>query len=212
MFFRLLLTIAIACFGAGLSARAEEPTGSLNPSSSTDDLLCDRAPAGTVQPVPSPFDRWLVLICAPQSQALVPVEGTIWFAHGTVDPVSILALPPGATPVPKSDEYDPRYGVRFKALYAAEAKDKKRERALKLLETALAAAPGAKETPPKMPKVDRVFQLDAVSIIYDMRYNIYFYVADKRPRAALACIDACSQALLIDILTVEEASARMAAR
>lgn len=212
MLLRLFLTVSIACLGAGVSARAEEPTGSLGLPSSTDDILCDRAPAGTVQPVPRPFDLWLVLICAPQSQALVPVEGMIWFAHGTVDPVSILALPPGATPVPKSDEYDPRYGVRFKALYAAEAKDKKRERALKLLETALAAAPEAKKTPPKMPGVDRVFQLDAVSIIYDMRYNIYFYIADKRPRAALACIDACSQALLIDVLTADEARARMAAR
>lgn len=171
------------------------------PSARADDLLCEHAPAGMVEKVPPPFNFWMVLVCAPQSQALVPVEGTIWFAHGTADPVSILALPPGTTPVPKTDDYNPSYGVRFKALYATEAKEKKRARALKLLEAAMGKN--------KPPKIDRVFQLDAVSIIYDMRYNIYFYVADKRPVSAIACIDECRQALLFDVLTMDEAAKRM---
>ncbi|MCE9649732.1 MAG: hypothetical protein K8R18_08930 [Parvibaculum sp.] len=171
------------------------------------DLLCANAPAGTVEEVPPPFNLWLVVVCAPQSQALVPVEGTIWFAHGTVEPVSILALPPAATPVPPSEGYNPSYSVRFKALYAAEAKGAKRARAMKLLEAAM-----SKDVPRKMPKIEHVFQLDAVSIIYDMRYNIYFYVAGNRPRAAIACIDECSQVLFFDILTVDEAKARLSAR
>lgn len=193
---RYVLTALVVClvFAGSGPARASSP----------DDLLCANAPSGTVETVPAPFDRWLVLVCAPQSQALVPIEGTIWFAHGGQEPVSILALPPGATPMWKTDQYDPRYGVRFKALFGTEAKDAKRLRALKLLEAALAGGTA--------PKVDRVFQLDAVSIIYDMRYNIYFYVADNRPRAALVCIDECKQALLIDILTVSEAAARMTGR
>jgi hypothetical protein len=173
--------------------------------SSGDDLLCAHAPTGSVQRVPAPFDHWLVLVCAPQSQALVPVEGTIWFSHGTADAVSILALPPGTMPIPRTDEYDPRYGVRFKALYATEAKDGKRERALSLLETALAND----QPPQKAPKIDRIFQLDAVSSISDMRYNIYFYVSGGRPRSAIACIDQCRQVLLIDILTVNEAARRL---
>jgi hypothetical protein len=176
--------------------------------SSGNDLLCANAPAGTVEKVPPPFDRWLVVVCAPQSQALVPVEGAIWFAHGTVEPVSILALPPAATAVPRSDDYNPGYGVRFKALYATEAKGAKRARAMKRLEAAM-----SKDEPPRaMPQIDRVFQLDAVSIIYDMRYNIYFYVANKRPRAAIACIDECRQALFFDILTLDEAKAKLSAR
>jgi hypothetical protein len=79
---------------------------------------------------------------------------------------------------------------------------------MKRLEAAM-----SKDAPPsKMPQIDRVFQLDAVSIIYDMRYNIYFYVANKRPRAAIACIDECRQALFFDILTLDEAKAKLSAR
>lgn len=194
----LLLSALVGClaFAIASSARAAEAS-----SSTTEDLICAHAPAGTVEAVPPPFNVWMVLVCAPQSQALVPVEGMLWFAHGTADPVSILALPPGTSPVPKTDDYNPSYGVRFKALYAAEAKEKKRARALKLLEAAM-----GKDKPPK---IDRVFQLDAVSIIYDMRYNIYFYVADKRPVSAIACIDECKQALLFDVLTLAEAAKRM---
>ncbi len=176
--------------------------------SRADDLLCDHAPAGTVESVPAPFDHWLVLVCARQSQALVPIEGMMWFAHGTANPVSILALPPGTPSIPHTDEYNPSYSVRFTAFFATQAKDQKRERALKRLDAALAQD----EPPQKIPKIDRVFQLDAVSSINDTRYNIYFYVAGTRPLAAIACLDECKQALFFDILTPAEASARLSGR
>lgn len=199
--FSLVLAASLILSAAG---HADDVRGAVEQPASGDDLLCAHAPSGTVETVPSPFDRWLVLVCAPQSQALVPLEGTIWFAHGGREPVSILALPPGATPMLKSDGFDPRYGVRFTAFFAAEARDEKRAHALKLLDTALAGE--------QAPHVERIFQLDAVSSIYDMRYNIYFYIADNRPRMGLVCIDECRQALLIDILTVSEAAARITGR
>jgi hypothetical protein len=183
-------------------ARAEEPTGSIAPEAKADDLSCAHASAGLVPAVPSPLDLWVVLVCPAGGQALVPVEGMVWLSHGTNDPVSILALPPGATPVPKSEDFDPRYGVRFKALLGAEVKDKKFERVKNLLKAGLGDEP--------LPRFDRIFQLDAVSIIYDMRYNIYFYIDGKRPRAAIACIDECKQALLMDVLTIAEMKARVA--
>ncbi|HUD52245.1 hypothetical protein [Parvibaculum sp.] len=164
--------------------------------------MCDRAPPGTVLPVPAPVGHWAVIVCAASGQALVPVEGTVWLAHGTREPVSILALPPAVAPLPKTPDYDPRYSVRFKALYAAEATGEKRKRAYAYLKAALRGD--------SSPIVDRVVQLDAVSIIYDLRYNIYFFLQGRRPHAALACLDQCRQALVIDILTADEANARMA--
>jgi hypothetical protein len=101
----LVLCLLAACLALvrPVASRADEAYASAG----NDDLLCANAPAGTVEKVPPPFDRWLVVVCAPQSQALVPVEGTIWFAHGSTEPVSILALPPAATAVPGSGDYNP---------------------------------------------------------------------------------------------------------
>lgn len=174
------------------------------------DLLCAHAPAGSVQPVPPPFDFWLVVVCAPQSQALVPIEGMAWFAHGTKDPVSILALPPGATPVPHSDDYNPGYGVRFKSLFAAEVKGDKRKRAMAMLVEQIkqgASRRSSDTAAPPLPQIDHIFQLDAVSIIYDMRYNIYFYVSGMRPVAGIACLDQCSRSLFFDIVFTDDAAA-----
>lgn len=166
-----------------------------------EDLLCDRAPAGSVPAVPKPFNLWAVIVCSASGHALVPIEGMVWLAHGTAEPVSVLALPPAATPMStKTKDFDPRYGVRFTALYAAEAKGAKRDRALSHLKAALGTRPA--------PKLDRVFQLDALSSIYAMRYNIYFYLEGRRPRMALVCIDQCQEALPMDIMTAKEAKAR----
>lgn len=184
-----------------------EVTGSINPKTATsdDDLMCAHAPAGSVAPVPVPFKFWMLVVCAPQAQALVPVEGMVWFAHNTKEPVSVLALPPGMAAIPRTPDYNPSYKVRFKDIYATEVKGDKRTRALSLLATA--QTPKSKVIDVKA--VERVYQLDAVSSIYDMRYNIYFYVSDKLPRAGLICIDGCRQMLLVDVLNDDEAQARL---
>ncbi|KAB7741232.1 hypothetical protein F2P47_05660 [Parvibaculum sedimenti] len=193
-FVATLLALAMSALsGAGEDASAAQVAP-------REDLLCEHAPAGTVPAVPNPFSLWAVIVCSASGHALVPIEGMVWLAHGTVEPVSVLALPPAATPLPKTRDFDPRYGVRFTALYAAEAKGAKRIRALANLKAALGAEPPQ--------KLDRIFQLDAVSSIYAMRYNIYFYLEAGHPRLALVCVDQCREALAMDILTVEEAKAR----
>jgi len=167
------------------------------------DFLCTRAPAGTTAPVPPPFDGWLVRVCAPAGQALVPVNGEAWVAHGSADPISILALVPGATP-PGGAGFDPRYDIRFSEFAGVQASDARRARADALL--AAATANGRRP-----PAYDAVWQLDAQSNIAPpgtteaARYNIFFYVDGERPRNIIACLDECRQALYLDVLSGDEA-------
>lgn len=189
--------------------QASDVTNSIAPKNAgaaSVDLMCADAPAGFVKPVPAPFKFWMVLVCAPQAQALVPVAGMVWFAHGTKEPVSVLALPPGVAAMPRTADYNPSYNVRFKDMYASEVTGKKRARAVSMLD----AAQSKRDAVLSGTEVERVYQLDAVSSIYDMRYNIYFYVSDNLPRAALICIDACRQMLLLDVLNNDEAQVRLA--
>lgn len=180
---------------------APEVTGSLahppaSPSSSppTDDLLCTHAPKGSVAPVPAPFDRWLVVVCSVSGQALVPVAGAVWYAHGSREAVSILALPPSSEGDPRpSADPGPRYDIRFKAFYAVEATEERRLVAMRRLKLALGGAP--------MPLADHIYQIDAVSSVAGLRYNIFFYLRGTQPRMALACLDQCTRALLVDIGT-----------
>lgn len=158
----------------------------------TDDLLCENAPVGTVAEVPAPFNQWLVLVCSPIGQALVPIKGTSWVAHGTLDPISILAQPPTASAIPPSEAFDPRYGIRFKMLVGLEASDERRQRAMAMLKLA--------SGDDSMPAIDDIWQLDAVSNIVDTRYNIFFYTQNDKPQRIIACLDQCQQALLLDVV------------
>ncbi|ABS62109.1 hypothetical protein Plav_0486 [Parvibaculum lavamentivorans DS-1] len=173
---------------AATASEAEDPQ----------DFLCNRAPAGKTVPVPPPFNRWLVRVCAPQGQALVPVLGEAWVAHGSADPVSILAMPPGAVPPPNIGAFDARYDIRFDALEGGEATGERLKRALGLLRTATSASETA-------PQADAVWQLDAVSNVAGTRYNLFFYLAGERPHRIIACLDQCRQALYLDVLTGAEA-------
>lgn len=210
MRFRLSLLFVAVCalLGGGAEINAAAAAGASQGADADEAaLLCGNAPSDFVKPMPAPFNFWMVIVCGPQSQALVPIEGMVWFAHGTEEAISILALPPEATPLPKTDDYDPSYGVRFKSLFATEVKGEKLKRAVSILSTAqensMNVLPAA--------EVERVYQLDAVSNIYDMRYNIYFYIRGTLPQAAIACIDACNKFLYFDILTDSAAKKRVAA-
>lgn len=178
-----------------------EASGSKPPAAAraddAEDFLCERAPQGKAKPVPAPFNRWLVRVCAPQGQALVPVLGEAWVAHGSADPVSILAMPPGAVPPPSIGAFDARYDIRFDALEGGELEGERRARAAALIETASGQS--------KAPPYDTVWQLDAVSNVGGMRYNLFFYVKGERPGQIIACLDQCRQALYLDVLKGEEA-------
>lgn len=186
--------IFLVLLAAGFFVNAAGP---VHAQASVVDLMCDHAPKGTVEPVPPPFDYWVVLVCGPQSQALVPIEGMQWLAHGTNETISILALPPGASPVPPAQDQDyvPSYRVRFKSLQAVEVTGDKRKRIMAMLSEHLARD----AAPPPLPRIDHIFQLDAISSIYDIRYNIYFYVSGLNPLQGIACIDECKQTLFFDI-------------
>ena len=165
------------------------------------DFLCEHAPAGTVAPMPPPFNFWVVVVCGAQSQALVPIESMKWVAHGTDEPVSILALPPGASAAPEPGNYVPGYRVRFKSLFAAEVTGDKRNRIMAMLKEHVAGDP----SPAHLPAIDHIFQLDAVSTIYDMRYNIYFYISGLKPVKGIACVDECKKTMFFDILSDDDA-------
>ena len=166
--------------------------------SDPEDFLCARAPAGKAITVPPPFDRWLVRVCSPRGQALVPVLGEAWVAHNSADPVSILAMPPGAVPPPTAGAFDARYDIRFDILEGGKAEGERLRRA----EALLAAATPAGETPFKP---DAIWQLDAVSNVAATRYNLFFYLSGERPGRIIACLDQCRQALFLDVLRGQEA-------
>ncbi|MBX3446130.1 MAG: hypothetical protein KF765_05200 [Parvibaculaceae bacterium] len=163
-----------------------------------EDFLCSRAPVGKAVRVPPPFDRWLVLVCTQEGQALVPVMGEAWVAHGSADPVSIFALPPGGTPPSHGPGFDPRYDIRFLALTGGETQDERRERALDLLRLAT----NGSET---LPDYREIWQLDALSNAGGARYNLFFYRDGERPTRIIACLDQCAQALHLDVLSGDEA-------
>lgn len=168
-----------------------------------EDFLCTRAPLGKAAVVPRPFDRWLVRVCAPQGQALVPVLGEAWVAHGSSDPVSILAMPPDGLPPPVAGTFDARYDIRFVGFEGGETEGERRDRAVALLK----AATGGQD---KLPAHDEAWQLDALSNVDGARYNIFFYVTGEaaeggRPNHIIVCLDQCRQALYLDVLRGAEA-------
>lgn len=197
------------CLSVMLGLMAASHSASATPA--VDTLMCDDAPAGFVKPVPAPFRFWMVVVCGPQSQALVPIEGMMWMTPHSDEPISILALPPGSTSLPKTPDYDPSYAVRFKSFFAAESKGEKFERAMSLL-TTMRSNNQISMSAEQAESIGRVFQLDAISNIYDVRYNIYFYIIGEVPKAAIVCLDACHQVLAFDILSIQEAAMRGAAR
>ncbi|MAB13207.1 MAG: hypothetical protein CMI59_04820 [Parvibaculum sp.] len=166
-------------------------------------FLCLDAPKGMTVPVPAPFDRWMVRVCSAQGQALVPVMGVVWVAHGSSEAVSILALPPGQAPKPASDGFDPRYAYRFTGFVGQKVEGERRKGAAALL----AQASGKAKAPP----ADEIWQLDAVSNIDATRYNIFFYLEGGEPTHMIACLNQCRAALFLDVLRGREANAAPAA-
>lgn len=182
------------------AAPAPVPAPTVSATDDPEDFLCSRAPAGKVEAVPAPFDQWAVLVCTRTGQALVPVMGDAWVAHGTTEPVSILALPPGAVEPAPSPGFDARYDIGFDMLVGVETLDERRRFADRLMTSAINQTAGA------LPDYEAVWQLDALSRIKDMRYNLFFYVKDGKPAHIIACLQHCAQALHLDVLRGEAAA------
>lgn len=182
-------------------ARVPAPTVSAN--DDPEDFLCGRAPAGKVEAVPSPFDQWAVLVCTQIGQALVPVMGNAWVPHGTTEPVSILALPPGAAEPAPTPGFDARYDIGFDMLVGVETLDERRRFADRLMTSAIS------QTADALSDYEAVWQLDALSRIEDTRYNLFFYVKDGKPSHIIACLQHCGQALHLDVLRDEAAASAL---
>lgn len=158
------------------------------------DFLCETAEAGTVPDVPQPFYQWTVVVCSPQGQALVPVEGFVWTNQGTLVPASIMAQPPGTIMPPKGAGFNPRSTIRFKAFHGSEISGEAQANALKRLGVVLKDM--------RARPVDKVYRLEAVSNIYDARMSIYFYVKDGVPRNIIACADNCHRMMTLNVMKV----------
>ncbi|MCF8469307.1 MAG: hypothetical protein K9G30_00830 [Parvibaculum sp.] len=192
------LTTSTGMMEDGGNAAAAQPRATDAP----EDFLCARAPAGKATPVPAPFGKWLVRVCSPQGQALIPVEGEAWVAHGSADPLSILAMPPDTVPLPQTGNFDPRYDIRFVDFEGGKTEGGRRRQAVNFLEI----ASGQDEVPAH----DEVWQLDATTNTAGARYNIFFYIEGSevdggRPHHVIACLDQCRRALYLDVLSGEEA-------
>ena len=165
-------------------------------------FLCLDAPEGMTVPVPAPFDRWMVRVCSAQGQALVPVMGEAWVAHGSSEAVSILALPPGQQPKPASAGFDPRYAYRFTRLAGGKLQGERREQAVSLL----AEASGGNDLP-----TEEIWRLDAVSNLGGTTYNLFFYLGGGAPAHIVACLDRCRKALFLDVVGGAQARAAVSA-
>jgi hypothetical protein len=184
--------------------RAPAPAPAVAVKDDPEDFLCGRAPAGKAEMVPAPFDQWAVLVCTQAGQALVPVMGEAWVAHGTTEPVSILALPPGATAPTPTPSFDARYDIGFEMLVGVKTLDERRRFADRLMTSAINQTVGA------LPDYEAVWQLDAQSRIEDTRYNLFFYVKDEKPEHIIACLQHCAQALHLDVLRGDAAAQALA--
>lgn len=124
-------------------------------------------------------------------------RGNLWLRHGTASPLAVNALPPGTPPYPKSEKFDPRYGIRFSKFAGSELTAQKRDMSMKMLQVAL------KSEVPSV--IDGVFQLDALSVVNLTLYNLFFYTEKMEPKYLLACLDRCNRAVLLDVKTLDEA-------
>jgi len=161
-----------------------------------DDMLCEKAPPGSVERLPEPFSQWAIVLCTPSGQALGPLidkdgaDGklTFWLARPGERPFLLQAWP-ASRPVPqKLTAYD----LRFAKFSGGERTGEALEKTLKMWDI------GFGETP--RPKIDRVFQLDAQSVWNGTIFSLFFYVVDDRPRWMIVCLNACKWSVQIDVV------------
>ena len=162
-------------------------------------ILCDGPYADATEPIPAPFDQWVIVLCLPDGQALAPKvekEGILWMHHRKGIPYMVTAIPQGLPRIPKSDTFDPRRDVRFSEFAGGKLSGEPLDLAKKYLE-------GAFDNGDEI-AVDEVYELDARSVYRGLIYNMFFYLHDGLPRQLIVCLDRCGLAVPIDIRTLSE--------
>ena len=157
------------------------------------DMLCERAPPGSVEPLPEIVSKWVVVLCTPTGQALGPLvesggKPTLWLARPGEKPFLLEAWPAARPKPEKLTAYD----LRFAKFTAGERTGEAFDKTLRMWDA------GFGETP--HPKIDRVVQLDAQSVWNGTVFSMFLYVVDDRPRWMIVCLQACKWSVKVDIV------------
>jgi hypothetical protein len=188
--FRSVVATGIGALLA-LSVGVAQPVKAAEPVPSRSEILCDHAPKGDVLPVPPLISDWVTIICGPTGQALAPElnRKTIWIAKQgeKLVPFMVFAAPPGWAKPEALSGYD----IRFAKLVAAERTGDAREMLLKMWDRAFESSP--------RPTIDRIIQLDALSVVNGTVYNLFFYIAGEGPRWIIVCKDACKWSVPLEV-------------
>jgi len=195
---RTLLTCLVMLFCAfGTGASAQAPADP--------DILCENAPAGTVEDIPPPLDQWIIVLCTPEGQVLLPRlrdEVEMWLERKTGSVFKIDAAPPGVLQGASSFT---KYDLRFENFSGRLASGSHRELLLELWTRAF--------DQPVVPKdMDSVFQLDATSVYEGETINLFVYLRGDAPRWMVFCREQCRIGVALDVLRGAELEARVRAQ
>jgi hypothetical protein len=176
--------VAIALIALGTPAKSH----AAGTDAEKEDILCNYAPKGNVEPLPGMVKDWVTVICLPSGQALAPEMASrgIWVARN--GSTFVLDAAPRQWKRPGNLS---KYDMRFTAFAAGERSGEALAKTLKMWD--LAFAPEAR------PKIDRVVQLDAKSVWESTIYSLFFYVTESRPKWLIICKGPCNQAAAIKI-------------
>lgn len=166
------------------------------------DILCDNAPPGTVEEIPPPLDRWIIVLCAPDGQALMPRprdEVEMWLERDTARPFKIAAAP--AALLHGTGSFI-KYDLRFSNFSGRLATAGQRTLLLEFWQQAF----GQAELPADM---GDVYQLDAVSVYGSEPINLFVYLRGDSPRWMVYCRDRCRIGVPLDVLRGAALEARV---
>jgi hypothetical protein len=180
------IAIAVAVFvmwraAVAGAAEAEDPAK---------DMMCDNAPKGSVVALPNMVSDWVTVLCTPTGQALAPLSAgrmVLWIAQDG-KPFMLDAAPRQWS---RPDSVT-KYEVRFTKFAAVERAGGALENMMKMWDLSF--------RPEVRPQIDRVVQLDAMSIWQGTIYNLFFYVSGNRPKWLIVCINQCKSSVSIRVV------------
>lgn len=178
------IVLAFALSG-GTAAHADEAGDPAN------DMLCENAPKGSVAALPSAVSDWATIVCTPTGQALAPsvTNGMVLWMAQNGQPFMLEAFPREWT---RPDSMS-KYQLRFTDFGVVERTGDALEKTLKMWDMGFGPEP--------RPNIDRVVQLDARSAWQGAIYNLFFYVADGRPKWLIVCMNQCARNASIRIVS-----------
>jgi len=191
----ICLVVLFCAFGAG--AGAQTPADP--------DILCENAPAGIVEDIPPPLDQWIIVLCTPEGQVLLPRlrdEVEMWLEHKTGSVFRVNAAPPGV--LARTSSFT-KYDLRFENFSTRLATGSNQQLLLELWMRAFEQS----EVPGNL---DSVYQLDATTVYEGETINLFVYLRGDEPRWMVFCRDRCRIGAALDVLRGGELEARVQAQ